>query len=84
MAEYPRTRCKKHDDGVECFMACSHMVTGSAPAFYSAPPEEHPGLILCEACGATPQPLKNVYAFAPVRAVFAVEQGWIVRGGAVQ
>ena len=84
MAEYPKTGCKKHGDDVECYVVCSHVVSGTAPAFYSEAPDEHPGLIVCESCSKIPRPLKSIDDFAPVCAICAVEQGWLSRRGPVQ
>lgn len=76
MAAYPRMNCKRHGDDVQCYVVCSRIVAGEAPAFYIEPPDEHPGLIVCKACNQIPRPLKDVRAFAPVCVACATEQGW--------
>jgi hypothetical protein len=76
VAEYPRMNCLKHGDGVECFVVCSHVISGEAPSFHVEHPDEHPGLIICKTCNQIARPLENIRDFAPVCALCAADEGW--------
>jgi len=76
MAEYPNMNCRKHGDGVECYVVCSHVISGDAAVFQVERPDEQPGLIVCEVCDQIARPLKNIADFAPVCVFCAAENGW--------
>jgi hypothetical protein len=42
----------------------------------SGTPDDHPGLVTCNACAQSSRPLRNVEGFAPLCEVCAAEQGW--------